>query len=103
MERKVAGSTPGQGTGLGFGPAPGWAWERQLIDCCFSHTWMFSSFPSPLSKKINKVFKKKRKGKADQPPSGAAGGQLVTVNVDGASFWGDESVLRLDHGEGCAL
>ena len=62
---KLAGSVPGQGTGLGAGLVSGWGMWRSTADQCFSLTPMFLSLsfslPFPLSKinEYNLYYKKK--------------------------------------------
>ena len=58
--QRVAGFIHGEGTCLGCRPGPQLGeCERQPIYVSLTHR--FSSFPLPLSLKINKVFKKKEK------------------------------------------
>ena len=53
-DQRVTGSTPSQGTGLGFGPGPQFgARKRQPADVSLTHPIFLSfsfSLPSPLSK-----------------------------------------------------
>ena len=66
VNQQAAGSIPSQGTRLGYRPGPQMgACERQPVNVSLAHRCFFPS-PSPslpLSLKISKIFRKKKKEK----------------------------------------
>ena len=62
--QKVAGSIPGQGISLGWGPGPQLGvCEKQPINVSHISMFLSVSFSHPLSLKVNKIFLKSEKKK----------------------------------------
>ena len=60
--QKVAGSIPGQGISLGWGPGPQLGvCEKQPINVSHISMFLSVSFSHPLSLKVNKIFLKSEK------------------------------------------